>query len=39
MFILESGQKEEAIFNYKKSLDMNPENQRAIDQLALIDNK
>ncbi|MEP2058402.1 MAG: serine hydrolase [Maribacter litoralis] len=38
-FYLESGQKEEAIFNYKKSLDMNPENQRAIDQLALIDNK
>jgi D-alanyl-D-alanine carboxypeptidase len=38
-FYLESGQKEKAIFNYKKSLDMNPENQRAIEQLALIENK
>ena len=34
-----SGQKEKAIVNYKKSLDINAENQHAIEQLALIENK
>lgn len=32
-FQLQAGQKEEAIKNYKKSLEMNPKNQQAIDQL------
>ena len=36
-FYLEAGQKSKAIFNYKKSLVINPENQHAIEQLALIE--
>lgn len=32
-FQLQAGQKEEAIKNYKKSLELNPENQQAIEQL------
>lgn len=35
-FQLQAGQKEEAIKNYKKSLELNPENEQAIEQLKKI---
>lgn len=36
-FYLQAGRKEEAILNYKKSLEINPENQQAIEQLKQLE--
>lgn len=36
-FQLQAGQKEEAISNYKKSLEINPENEQAIEQLKKLE--
>tara|TARA_R110000751_G_scaffold62520_7_gene129370 strand:+ start:240140 stop:240400 length:261 start_codon:yes stop_codon:yes gene_type:complete len=38
-FQLQAGQKDEAIKNYKKSLELNPDNEQAIQQLQKLEHR